>query len=94
MSTLEDAQAAADVARAVVDRELERLRTELARARNRVTALHAPVQHMGQTWCSECSVRRSTGPTTDEWVALIPHPCPTIDAFSEQAPDTVITDGH
>lgn len=50
-------------------------------AKKRVTALHEPVQHMGQTWCGECSVRRSTGPQTGEWVAFIPHPCPTLDAL-------------
>ncbi|MFF1358800.1 hypothetical protein [Streptomyces sp. NPDC058297] len=55
---------------------------DLNAAKKRVTALHAPVQHMGQTWCGECSVRRSTGPRSEEWVALIPHPCPTIDAIS------------
>jgi hypothetical protein len=51
-------------------------------AAKRVAALHEPVQHMGRTWCSECSVRRSTGPRIDEWVALIPHPCPTLDALN------------
>jgi hypothetical protein len=51
---------------------------------DRMRALHQPVQHMGQTWCSECSHRRSTGPKTYEWVAYIPHPCPTIDAIEEQ----------
>jgi hypothetical protein len=50
--------------------------------KERVTALHGPVQHMGQTWCGECSVRRSTGPKTEEWVALIPHPCPTLNALA------------
>ncbi|MFJ1992988.1 hypothetical protein [Streptomyces asiaticus] len=50
-------------------------------AKKRVTALHEPVQHMGQTWCSECSIRRRTGPKTEEWVAFIPHPCPTINAL-------------
>ncbi|MFE1767241.1 hypothetical protein ACFW81_23860 [Streptomyces angustmyceticus] len=49
----------------------------------RVRALHQPIQHMGKTWCTECSVRRSTGPKTYEWVAYIPHPCPTIDAIEE-----------
>lgn len=49
--------------------------------KERITALHVPVQHMGQVWCGECSVRRSTGPKTEEWVAFIPHPCPTIDAL-------------
>lgn len=52
--------------------------------KKRVTALHAPVRHMGQTWCGECSVRRSTGPRTEEWVAFIPHPCPTIEAITER----------
>ena len=47
----------------------------------RIRALHTPVQHMGQTWCGECSVRRSTGPREAEWVALIPHPCNTLDAL-------------
>ncbi|GAX57272.1 hypothetical protein [Streptomyces olivochromogenes] len=50
-------------------------------AKKRVTDLHSPVQHMGQTWCGECSVRRSTGPKAEEWVAYIPHPCPTLDAL-------------
>ena len=57
-------------------------------AKKRVTALHAPVQHMGQTWCGECSVRRSTGPKTEEWVACIPHPCPTIEALENKEPTT------
>ena len=55
-------------------------------AKKRVIALHAPVQHMGQTWCSECSVRRRTGPKTDEWVAFIPHPCPTLEALENKEP--------
>ncbi|MFC8339230.1 hypothetical protein ACFUJX_19775 [Streptomyces rubiginosohelvolus] len=65
----------------------ERINAELARgeaaltAVQRITALHAPVQHMGQVWCGECSVRRSTGPKSEEWVAFIPHPCPTIDVL-------------
>jgi hypothetical protein len=50
-------------------------------AKKRVTDLHKPVRHMGQTWCGECSVRRRTGPHADEWVAFIPHPCPTIQAL-------------
>ncbi|MGW9238138.1 hypothetical protein ACWGRL_05280 [[Kitasatospora] papulosa] len=49
--------------------------------RKRVMDLHEPVQHMGQTWCGECSVRRSTGPKTEEWVAFVPYPCPTIDVL-------------
>jgi hypothetical protein len=53
-------------------------------AKKRVTALHQPVQHMGQTWCGECSVRRRTGPKADEWVAFIPHPCPTLDALDDK----------
>jgi hypothetical protein len=57
-------------------------------AKKRVTALHAPVQHMGRTWCSECSVRRRTGPKTDEWVAFIPHPCPTLEALENKEPTT------
>ena len=57
-------------------------------AKKRVTALHAPVQHMGQTWCAECSVRRRTGPKTEEWVAFIPHPCPTIEALENTAQQT------
>ena len=53
-------------------------------AKKRVTALHQPVQHMGQTWCGECSVRRRTGPKTEEWVAFIPYPCPTLDAIANE----------
>lgn len=54
--------------------------------KKRVTALHTPIQHMGQTWCAECSVRRSTGPKTEEWVAFIPHPCPTLEALEGKEP--------
>lgn len=54
--------------------------------KKRVTALHAPVQHMGQTWCGECSLRRRTGPKTEEWVAFIPHPCPTLNALENKEP--------
>lgn len=57
---------------------------DLNATKKRVRALHSPVQHIGQTWCAECSVRRSTGPKTDEWVAYIPHPCPTIDALDKE----------
>lgn len=53
-------------------------------AKKRVRALHEPVQHMGQTWCGECSVRRSTGLRTEEWVAFIPHPCRTINALENK----------
>ncbi|MER6844804.1 hypothetical protein [Streptomyces platensis] len=59
---------------------------ELAAAKaalDRVRALHQPVQHMGQAWCAECSHRRSTGTKANEWVAYIPHPCPTLDAIEE-----------
>jgi hypothetical protein len=55
-------------------------------AEKRVRALHTPVQHMGQTWCAECSLRRRTGPKTDEWVAYIPHPCPTLNALENKEP--------
>jgi hypothetical protein len=55
-------------------------------AEKRIRDLHAPVQHMGQTWCAECSVRRSMGPKTDEWVAYIPHPCPTLDTLEKKEP--------
>jgi hypothetical protein len=51
-------------------------------AKKRITDLHQPVRHLGKVWCSGCSVRRSTGPQTDEWVAFIPHPCPTLDAIN------------
>lgn len=61
---------------------------DLKAAKKRVTDLHAPVQHMGQTWCGECSVRRSTGPKTEEWVAFIPHPCNTITALENKEPTT------
>lgn len=57
-------------------------------AKKRVTALHSPVQHLGKTWCRECSVRRRTGPHADEWVAFIPHPCPTLDAIENKEPTT------
>lgn len=57
-------------------------------AKKRITDLHAPVQHLGKTWCSECSVQRRTGPHTDEWVAFIPHPCPTIEALENKEPTT------
>jgi len=57
-------------------------------AKKRVIALHAPVEHLGKTWCQECSVRRRTGPRTDEWVAFIPHPCPTLDALEKKEPTT------
>lgn len=56
-------------------------------AKKRVRDLHAPVQHMGQTWCGECSVRRSTGPKADEWVAFIPHPCNTLNALDNKEPN-------
>ena len=61
---------------------------DLNAAKNRVAALHAPVQHMGRTWCGECSVRRRTGPKSEEWVAFIPHPCPTIQALENKEPTT------
>lgn len=57
-------------------------------AKKRISDLHAPVQHMGRTWCTACSVRRSTGPKTEEWVAYIPHPCPTLDALENKEPTT------
>lgn len=47
----------------------------------RVRKLHRSITHLGQKWCAACSVRRSTGPRTEEWVAFIPHPCPTLDAL-------------
>lgn len=59
---------------------------DLNAAKKRVRDLHAPVQHLGKTWCSECSVRRRTGPHAEEWVAFIPHPCPTIDALENKEP--------
>lgn len=59
---------------------------DLNAAKKRLRDLHAPVQHLGRTWCGECSVRRRTGPHTDEWVAFIPHPCPTIDALENKEP--------
>lgn len=61
---------------------------DLKAAKKRVRALHAPVQHLGQTWCQECSTRRRTGPKTDEWVAYIPHPCATIQALENKEPTT------
>ncbi|MCX4606785.1 hypothetical protein OG402_40890 [Streptomyces anulatus] len=61
--------------------EVDGLRLKDATLRECITALHAPVQHMGQVWCGECSVRRSTGPKSEEWMAFIPHPCPTLNAL-------------
>ncbi|MEW2187680.1 hypothetical protein AB0900_30815 [Streptomyces cellulosae] len=55
-------------------------------AEKRIRDLHVPVQHRGKTWCGECSVRRSTGPKTEEWVAFIPHPCPTLDTLDHKEP--------
>jgi len=52
--------------------------------KNRLRDLHAPVQHMGKTWCGECSIRRRTGPHSEEWVAYIPHPCPTLDTLENK----------
>ncbi|MFF6931536.1 hypothetical protein [Streptomyces californicus] len=63
-----------------INSELARGEAALA-AVQRIAVLHAPVQHMGQVWCGECSVRRSTGPKSEEWVAFIPHPCPTLNAL-------------
>ncbi|MFE3381348.1 hypothetical protein [Streptomyces anulatus] len=63
-----------------INAELARGEAALA-AVQRITALHVPVQHMGQTWCGLCSVRRSTGPKIEEWVAFIPHPCPTLNVL-------------
>jgi hypothetical protein len=57
-------------------------------AKKRITDLHTPVQHLGKTWCSECSVQRRTGPHTNEWVAFIPHPCPTLEALENKEPTT------
>jgi hypothetical protein len=54
-------------------------------AKKRAVALHHPVTEMGQTWCDECSVQRSTGPRTWERIAYIPHPCPTIRALNGEA---------
>lgn len=62
-------------------RRAEQLEAAIARVRD----LHQSVQHMGQIWCGECSVRRRTGPKTEEWVAFIPHPCATIRALNEPA---------
>jgi hypothetical protein len=52
----------------------------------RIRDLHRPVTHMGKEWCAECSVRRRTGPATEEWAAYIPHPCPTVQALEGEAP--------
>jgi len=53
-------------------------------AEKRLRDLHAPVQHMGKTWCGACSVRRRTGPHSEEWVEYIPHPCPTLDTLENK----------
>lgn len=57
---------------------------ELAAARAsiaRLHALHHPVQYLGLTICNECSVQRTTGPGVWERIAVIPHPCNTIQAI-------------
>ena len=61
---------------------------DLNAAKKRIRDLHAPVQHLGKAWCGECSVRRRTGPKTDEWVTYIPHPCPTVEALENTEPTT------
>jgi hypothetical protein len=61
---------------------------DLNASKKRVRDLHSPVQHMGQTLCAECSVRRRTGPHTEEWVVFIPHPCATIEALESKEPTT------
>lgn len=78
--------------------------TTYTEAKRRLLALHTPVEHMGKTWCAECSVRRRTGPKTEEWVAFVPHPCHTIEALDgtgwppedttpESAPTAGLPDG-
>jgi chromosome segregation ATPase len=62
-------------------RTLSEKLSQVQAAIDRVRALHTPVEHLGHTWCAACSVRRRTGPRTDEWVAFIPHPCPTLDSL-------------
>lgn len=47
----------------------------------RIRSLHHPVQYLGLTICNECSVQRSTGPGVWERIAVIPHPCNTIQAL-------------
>jgi len=61
---------------------------ELNAAKKRIRDLHAPVQHLRKTWCGECSVRRRTSPHAEEWVAFIPHPCPTVEALENKEPTT------
>lgn len=65
----------------ITDAELDALNARLDAAR----ALRQPEEHLGHLWCSECSVKRRTGPRTEEWVAFIPHPCPTLDALNGEA---------
>ncbi|MEU5742012.1 hypothetical protein ABZ784_28975 [Streptomyces tendae] len=59
------------------EKRVRELEAEVAAARD----LHTPIRHMGQAWCAECSVRRRTGPRTQEWVAFVPHPCATVRAL-------------
>jgi hypothetical protein len=47
----------------------------------RISSLHRPVQYMSVTICDHCSVQRSTGPRTWERIAIMPHPCQTIEAI-------------
>ncbi|MFJ3663130.1 hypothetical protein ACIPPM_21995 [Streptomyces sp. NPDC090119] len=64
----------------------QRAEGELARVQaaiERVRALHVPMQLEGQAWCNECCVGRTTSLRTAEWVALFPHPCPTLAALGD-----------
>lgn len=54
---------------------------EAIAALERIQQLHRPVQFMGVTICDHCSVQRSTGPRTWERIAVIPHPCQTLEAI-------------
>jgi hypothetical protein len=76
--------------RDAIDAEMEAadaLHRELQAVKQAVRALHRPVAELGQTWCDECSTRRSTGPRTAERIAYIPHPCRTVRAIDGERPE-------
>jgi hypothetical protein len=74
-------------ARYLMTESLHVFADDLRAAKKRIRDLHSPAQHLGKTWCQECSRRRRTGPKTDEWVAFVSHPCPTIEALEAKEPN-------
>lgn len=61
--------------------DLEAERDEGRAALDRVRALHIPEEHLGRTWCYECSTRTQTSMRTERWDVFIPYPCPTLNAI-------------